>query len=123
MALMMVLTIIGILTALMYTFKFDSLISKLKSYNIQNRTQAKLNAQAGMSLAIARLEIYKEAFNYAQKNQQIMESVGLATINKIWEFPLMFPIPLNKKAGPLEKSAIETFEKNSLLNGVINLSI
>ncbi|MDH4467245.1 MAG: type II secretion system protein GspK [Bacteriovoracaceae bacterium] len=123
MALMMVLTIIGILTALMYTFKFDSLISKLKSYNIQNRTQAKLNAQAGLTLAIARLEIYKEAFNYAQKNKQVMESVGLATINKIWEFPLMFPIPLNKKAGPLEKSAIETFEKNSLLNGGMNLTI
>jgi len=123
MALMMVLTVIGILTALMYTFKFDALISSLKSYNIQNRTQAKLNAQSGMALAIARLEIYKEAFNYAQKNQQVMQSIGVTTINKIWEFPLMFPIPLDKKAGPLEKSAIETFEKNSLLNGGINLAI
>jgi type II secretory pathway component PulK len=123
MALLMVLTVIGVLTALMYTFKFDSLISSLKSYNIQSRTQAKLNAQSGMNLAIARLEIYKEAYNLAQKNQQIMQSVGLSTINKIWEFPLMFPIPLGKNAGALEKSAIETFDKNSLLNGGFNLSI
>lgn len=56
-ALMMIMTSIIILMAIYGEFTFDSKISRLKATNILDRSQAKLLAESGLQLGIARLRL------------------------------------------------------------------
>ena len=70
-AIMLVLTSIVILMAIMGEFTFETNINKIKAYNIQEKVQAKLNAEAALRFAMARLKLYKEAFNYIENNESV----------------------------------------------------
>ena len=63
-AIGMVLTSIVILTTIIANFSFESNINKIKAYNIEDRGKAKLTAESGLQFAMARLRLYKEAYNF-----------------------------------------------------------
>src|SRR5690606_1145763 len=83
-AVMMVNTSIVILTALMTEFSFESNIKKLKAYNIQDRAQARLNAEAGLNFAMTRLKLYKVAYNILQTNESAKSMIKQELLNFIW---------------------------------------
>ncbi len=116
-AIIMVLTAITILMAIMGDFTFDTKINKIKSYNLQEKIQAQLNAEAGLRLALMRLRLYKEAFNYIENNQSVKEKIKMESVNAIWEVPFLFPIPILPNMLAKQKAAIGKFVKNSLLEG------
>ncbi len=122
-AILMVLSAVTILSAILADFVFETKLNKLKSYNSQDKYQARLNAEAGLRLAIARLKLYQEAFNLLQKNEKAKGSIKQEDLNFIWSVPFMFPIPQTKELSVQQKSAIEEFEKNTLLQGEMKLEI
>jgi len=122
-ALMLVMTAIVLLTAIMMAFSIDSNINKIKSYNIEDRGQAKLNAESGVQFAMVRLQLYAEAFNYVENNSAVKDFATPEVLNSIWNFPFIFPIPVNEKMNMIQKNAIDKFHKNTLIQGSMKLII
>jgi type II secretory pathway component PulK len=122
-ALMMVITAIVLLTTIMITFSFDSNVNKIKAYNIEDKGQAKLTAESGLQMAMARLRLYKEAFNYLEKNDAAKSFATPEVINSIWNFPFIYPIPVSKKMNQIQKDAINKFKENTFLQGNLKLTI
>jgi hypothetical protein len=122
-ALIMVLTAIMILTALWGDFTFDSKLSRIKTTNVMDRSQAKLLAESALELAMTRLRMYKEAFNTWSRNPDAKNMVSIQLLNQIWELPFFYPLPIPPEAGAQVKASIDDFKKSSLLEGEFKLSI
>ncbi|MFW5887503.1 MAG: general secretion pathway protein GspK [Bacteriovoracia bacterium] len=122
-ALLMILTSITILTALLVDFTFETKVNKVKVYNMQDKIQAKLNAEAGVQLAMARLKLYKEAFNLIQKNEQLKNNVPVNVLNQIWSIPFIYPIPAIPDMNIIQKTALEEFSENTLMRGSLKVVI
>jgi type II secretory pathway component PulK len=122
-AIMLVLTSIVILMAIMGEFTFETNINKIKAYNIQEKIQARLNAEAGLQFAMARLKLYKEAFNYIENNESVKEMVRQETLNIVWNFPFIYPIPVTNEMNATQKEEVRKFTENSLLQGGMKLTI
>jgi hypothetical protein len=122
-AIMMVMTSIVLLSAIMITFSFDTNVNKIKAYNIEDRGQARLTAEAGLQFAMARLRLYKEAFNYVQKNPSVKDFAKPEMINAIWNFPFVYPIPVTSQMNQIQKDAIQKFADETFLEGEMRLTI
>ena len=122
-ALMMVLTSITILSALMIQFSFDTKIDKLRVLDLLDKKQAKLNAESGLHFAMVRLELYQKAFNTVEKDSDIAQAVPKDVLNFLWNFPFIYPIPVSKEMGLIEKDMIQKFHDTTLLDGEMKLSI
>jgi len=122
-ALIAVLTAITILTALLADFTFDTKINKLKTYNIQDKTQARLNAEAGLKIALTRLRLYQEAFNFIQKNESLKKRIKVDMLSQVYELPFVYPIPVISNMNMLQKDAIKKFEESSVIQGGMQVTI
>lgn len=122
-ALMMIMTAIIFLMAIYGEFTFESKISRIKATNVMDRSQAKLMAESGLQLAMARLRLYKEAFNKLEANPSAKSQVPPQLLNQLWEVPFMFPIPVGKEANRGVKDTIEKFTEDSLLDGSMRTTI
>ena len=122
-AILMVMTTIALLAFLLAEFTFDTKVNKLKVYNIQDREQARLNAESGLKFAMAKMRIYKEGFNLLQKNESAKSVFPQGKLEGIITQPFMFPLPVGKDANIIQKNAIEEFTKNSLIRGSLMVEI
>lgn len=122
-AILFVMTAITILTAILADFTYETQINKLRSYNSQDRLQAKLNAEAGLKFALARLELYQVARNELEKNASLKDTIKIADLNTIWNIPFIYPIITPPKTPPLVVNAIKKFMEDSLLEGEIDTSV
>lgn len=122
-AIGMVLTSIVILTTIIANFSFESNINKIKAYNIEDRGKAKLTAESGLQFAMARLRLYKEAYNFLQENDGAKDIVKQETLNILWNFPFIYPIPISEELNQNQKDSIEKFQETSFLDGTLNLTI
>lgn len=122
-ALLMVSTAIVILSVVMINFTYDSKINKIQAYNIEDRARAKLNAEAGLRFAMIRLRLYKEAFNFLQKNESAKDMANQETINAIWNFPFVYPVPVSENMNQTQKNALADFMESSVLEGQMRLTI
>ncbi len=122
-ALLLVISSIALLSWLLADFTFETSVNKIKAYNGQDKLQAKLNAQAGLNFALAKLRLYKEARNLLEKNKQAKKTIKPGAIEKVVLTPFIYPIPLPKNAGAIQKTALEEFTKNTLIKGQLAVSI
>lgn len=122
-AILLVLSAVAIVTPFVVNFSYDVELSELKVYNIENRSQAKLTSESGLQFAMARLRLYKEAFNFLQKNKNAQTLVKPELLDTLWNFPFIYPIPVSKKMNIIQKDAIKKFQKETLLTGSMNLTI
>ena len=122
-ALMMIMTSIIILMAVYGEFTFESKISRIKATNIMDRSQAKLLAESGLQLAMARLRLYKEAHNTVENNANAKSAVPAQMLNQLWEVPFMFPIPVGKGANRAFIDTVDKFTEESLLQGEMKVTI
>ena len=123
-AIILVMTSITILTIILATFSYVISINKLRVYNFQDYRQARLNTEAGISMALAQLEIYQEAFNLYQKNKSIQDLVSFNEIESALTQPFIIPIPVDKnKLNLIQKTALEDFERASVIKGGLMMSI
>ncbi|MFZ4713514.1 MAG: general secretion pathway protein GspK [Bacteriovoracaceae bacterium] len=122
-AILMVLSAVTLLTAILSDFVFETKLNKLKTYNSQDKYQSRLNAESGLRFAMARLKMYQEAFNMIQKNEAAKGRIKQEDLNLIWNIPFVYPIPQTKDVSIIQRSAIEEFEKNTVLQGELKLEI
>ncbi|MEX1100169.1 MAG: hypothetical protein WEB87_07075, partial [Bacteriovoracaceae bacterium] len=104
-------------------FTYDSSVNKLQSYNIEDKSKAKLTAEAGLNFAMARLRLYKEAFNFLEKNESAKEAAGQETINAIWNFPFVYPVPITDQMNRVQKDSLAEFMESSFIDGNLQLTI
>lgn len=123
MAIIMVTSAIAILSVLLVEFTFDTKLNKIRIENQIDRVQAKLNAQAGLNFALAKLKIYKQAWNTLEDNESMKKTVPPSLAEKVVTQPFVYPIPLGKTANVIQKNAIADFEKNNLLKGELSVII
>lgn len=113
----MVTTAVAILTLVLSEFTFETKLNKIRVENQVDRFQAKLNAEAGIRFALAKLRIYKEAWNTLEDNESLKETVSPRDAESVVTQPFIYPIPLPPSANIIQKSALEEFEKDNLLRG------
>lgn len=123
MAIMMVMSVIAIMAFLLADFTFESKVNKLKVYNQQDKFQARLNAEAGLNFALAKLKLYQEGRNLIEKNKQLKELIQPSVIESVVTMEFIYPIPLPPKSDIQQRSALEEFEKNNLIKGRMGVTI
>lgn len=121
-ALMLVLGVIAILTYLLADFTFETKINKIKSYNYQDKTQARLTAESGLNLALTNLKIYQEGRNKLENQANAKAAFPPDKLEAILTQPFIYPIPLSKNANIIQKTALADFEKENLLKGELTVS-
>lgn len=122
-ALMLVLASIVILTAVMTDFSLETHVNKLKAYNVEDKSQARLTAEAGLTFAMARLKLYKEAFNYVEQNEAAKNFASQELLNSIWNFPFIYPIPVTNQMNPSQRELVKKFMESSFIKGKMQLTI
>jgi hypothetical protein len=123
MAIMMVMSVIAILAFLLADFTFESKINKIKVYNQQDKFQARLNAEAGLNFAMAKLRLYQEGRNLIEKNSAMKEVIKPSAIESIVTMDFAVPIELPGKLDAIQKSALADFEKNNVIKGRMTVSL
>ncbi|WP_372653802.1 hypothetical protein [Halobacteriovorax sp.] len=123
MAIMMVMSVIAIMAFLLADFTFESKINKIKVYNQQDKFQARLNAEAGLNFALAKLKLYQEGRNLIEKNKQLKEIIQPSLIESVVTMEFIYPIPLPAGSDIQQRSALEEFEKNNLIKGRMGVTI
>ena len=131
-ALLMVMSFIVVLAVILATFTYDTQLNVLRMSNIQEKLQARLNAEAGLNFAMAQLRLYQAANNRIAKVKQLQSFVTPSQLEgAITAVSLIYPVEVGNQsedeeedeANLVQKSARESFEKNNFLRGGINVSI
>lgn len=119
LALIMVIGVVTILTFLLADFTFDVKLNKIKIYNQQDKIQARLNAEAGLNFAMAKLRLYQEGRNKIEKEETLKSVFPSSDLESIIIQPFMYPIPAPRNANIIQRTALAEFEKNTLIRGDI----
>ena len=122
MALMMVMGVIALLTFLLADFTFETKLNKIKVYNQQDKIQARLNAESGINFALAKLRMYQEGRNKIEKDESIKSAFPTSDLEAIIIQPFIYPIPTPKKAGIIQRTALEEFNKKTLFRGEVSVT-
>lgn len=122
-AILMVMSAVALLTTVMLSFGIDTSVNKIRTYNLEDKAQAKLTAESGLRFAMARLRLYKAGYNYIQNNESLKKIARPEILNTLWNFPFIYPVPILKTMNKIQKDAIEKFQSETLLTGSMRLSI
>lgn len=121
-ALLMVMGVVAILTFILADFTYETKINKIKVYNYQDKIQARLNAEAGLNFALAKLRLYQEGRNKIEKDEGLKTAFPSADLEQFIMKPFMFPPPLLPGTNLIQKSASEEFIKKTLFNGELSIT-
>lgn len=121
-ALMLVLGVIAILTFLLADFTFETKLNKIKVYNQQDKIQARLNAESGINFALAKLRMYQEGRNKIEKDESLKSAFPTSDLESFIIQPFMYPIAVPKKAGIIQKTALDEFNKKTLFRGEVSVT-
>jgi hypothetical protein len=122
-AIIMVMTTVALLTFVLAQLVFETKLNKIKVYNYQDKAQARLNAEAGLRFAMAKLRLYMEGRNLLEKNKDLKGTVQPSAIEQAVTTPFMYPIPIMGSTNIIQKTAIEEFTKNTLLIGKLTVEM
>lgn len=123
MAILMVISVVAILAYLLADLTYETNINRIRSFNLQEKTQARLNAESGLRLALTKLKLYKEGRNLLEKNETAKGAIQPSLLESVAISPFVFPIPSTPKMGLIQRSAIEEFSKKTLLLGEVSVTI
>lgn len=122
-AILMVMAAVALMTYLLVDFTFETKLNKIKAYNQIEKDQARMNAEAGLQFALAKLKLYQEGRNFIEKTESLKGVVNPSDIESIVTMPFFFPIPANLGKDLQAKTAIQDFTKSAILQGSLQLSI
>ena len=121
-ALLLVLGVVTVLTMLLADFTFEVKLNKIKVYNQQDKIQARLNAEAGLNFAMAKLRLYQEGRNKIEKEETLKSAFPSSDLESIIIQPFMYPLPSPKNANIIQRTALEEFAKNTLIRGEMSVT-
>lgn len=121
-ALILVMGVISILIYLLADFTFETKLNKIKIYNQQDKIQARLNAEAGLNFALAKLRLYQEGRNKIEKDDNLKSAFPSSDLESIIIEPFVFPPPVSKKANIIQRTAVDDFLKKTIFNGEVSVT-
>ncbi|PIP93637.1 MAG: hypothetical protein COW00_03665 [Bdellovibrio sp. CG12_big_fil_rev_8_21_14_0_65_39_13] len=122
-AILLVISVIAILAYLLADLTYETNLNRIRGFNIQDKVQAKLNAESGLRLALTKLRLYKEGRNLLEKNDSAKGVIQPSTIEAVAISPFIFPIPNSPKFSLIQRTAVEEFTKKTFLKGELSLTI
>jgi len=121
-ALLLVMGVISILTFILAEFTFETKLNKIKIYNQQDKIQARLNAEAGLNFALAKMRLYQEGRNKIEKDENLKSAFPSSDLEAILTEPFVFPIPVPQKANIIQRTAVDEFLKKTIFNGEVSIT-
>lgn len=121
-ALLLVMGVISILTFLLAEFTFETKLNKIKIYNQQDKIQARLNAEAGLNFALAKLRLYQEGRNRIEKDDNLKNAFPSSDLESVLIEPFIFPPPVSAKANIIQRTAVDEFLKKTIFNGEVSIT-
>ncbi len=121
-ALLMVMGVIAILTFLLADFTFETKLNKIKIYNQQDKIQARLNAEAGLNFAMAKLRLYQEGRNKIEKDENLKSAFPSSDLEGIIIQPFIYPPPVSAKANIIQRTAVDELLKKTIFNGEVSVT-
>lgn len=121
-ALLMVMGVIAILTFLLADFTFETKLNKIKIYNQQDKIQARLNAEAGLNFALAKLRLYQEGRNRIEKDDSLKSAFPSSDLEAIITQPFIYPPPVSAKANIIQRTAVDELLKKTIFNGEVGVT-
>lgn len=122
-ALLMVMSSISIMAFLLADLTYETQLNQIRVYNLQDKLQAQLNAEAGLNFALAKLRLYQEAYNILENNKNLAEVLKPSMLQSLITAPFIYPIPKMKGASANQKSLLDDFEKNMILKGKVSVNM
>lgn len=118
-ALFMVLASITMLTVMVTEFTYTTQVNYRLAYDGLDQIKAHYLAKSGFKLSLLRLKAYSSIKTMlASMGSGATAAVPKALLEKIWNFPFIYPIPSSLPGLSLmEKDAFAEFEKASSLQG------
>jgi len=122
-ALLMVMSVISILTFVLADFTYETKLNKLKVYNQQDKLKARLLAEAGLNFTMAKFKLYKATRNLLEEKQQLAEKFPKSMLEGIVTQPFIYPPPIPKSTGKIQRDILEEFTKNTVLEGKLTVFV
>lgn len=122
-ALLMVLSSISLMAFLLADLTFETQLNQIRVYNLQDKLQARLNAEAGINFAMAKLKLYQQAFNLLEKNENLQQVLKPSTLQGLITQPFIYPIPQLKGASANQKSILDEFAQSVSLRGKLSVNM
>lgn len=124
-ALFMVVSAIAVLALLVTEFTYVSQVNQRLAYNRLDEINAFYTAKSGLKLALLRLAAYKKVKSLLSQpgNEAFAGMVPGHTLDMIWRFPFVYPIPALDGLSPTQKQSIDKFQKDSAIAGSFTMNI
>lgn len=118
-ALFMMMSALAVLSVVVAELVYSIHMHSRLAYNYVDGLKAYYSAKGGYKLGLLRLVLYKQVKDYMGKeqNKAIAGVVGDALIEKVWNMPFVYPVPIGEDATMAQKDAIKAFEKESNVEG------
>lgn len=126
-ALFIVVAAVAMLSLLVVEFTYVSKVNHIMSANSMDRVKALYMAKTGFKLSLLRLKAYQHVRSLGDakgKNggssplASIAKAIPQGVIEKIWSFPLIFPIPENAPGVTIAgRERLKKFKEESSLDG------
>ncbi|MCM0605378.1 MAG: general secretion pathway protein GspK [Xanthomonadaceae bacterium] len=118
-ALFIVLAAMSILSVLVTEFVYVGQVNKRIAYEGLDQLKAYYLAKSGFKISLLRLKAYQIIKAYLKGNG--VDSVPTSVTDKVWSFPLFYPIPSDIPGiTATQKDSIEKFTKESNLEGTFS---
>ena len=116
-ALFIVLAAMSILSIMVTEFVYVGAVNKRIAYEGLDQLKAYYLAKSGLKLSLLRLKAYQIIKDFMKSNG-VGDAVPTSVIEKVWSFPLVYPIPSDLPGlTSTQKDAINKFTKDSNLEG------
>lgn len=113
-ALLVILAVSALIIPLIQRTSEDSFLNYKLSRHLVHKTQARLNAEAGLNLALLRLYIFKGA---DKSLPEVWRNQSKTFLDQIWRLPFMWPFSTHENLLESEISALEEIKQSSFLKG------
>ena len=119
-ALLVILSVSSMILPLIQGVWLDTQLDyQFRRYHL-SRLQARWNANAGMSLSLLRLYIFKGIERSVPKK---WEALIRPVLDQVWFFPFMWPLPPAEDMLESEKESLQSLTQQSFLKGSYSVSI
>lgn len=125
-ALFMVMSAIGILSILVTEFSYIAQINQRMAYDSLDQVKAHYLAKGGLKLSLLRLKAYAQLKSLTGGSgggsggagaNPLAGAIPRSVLDKVWNFPFMYPIPSLPDLTVSQKDQIQEFQKSSDMDG------
>jgi general secretion pathway protein K len=120
-AIFMVLAAMSVLTILVSEFAYVAQVNARMAFDSADQIKAHYLAKSGVKLSLLRLKAYAQlkaaTGGTAGGSNPLAGAVPKGVLEKIWNFPFMYPLPQIPGMSISQKDQLDEFQKSSGLDG------